>query len=123
MTTKSEIEAVLPAGYSTYYKPARRGAIGMVGQWIIVGRLGESAPAASVEQVPAAIARIEAALNRPAPTPTVPVEAPTPVAPHPAPRARRCDHETDNRGICYSCGAYVRADDAGGTLRRYGIVR
>ncbi|UOE45457.1 hypothetical protein [Agromyces larvae] len=30
------------------------------------------------------------------------------------PAVGRCDHfETDNHGICYACGAYVQADDAG----------
>lgn len=34
-------------------------------------------------------------------------------------RPRRCRyHETDNNGICYSCGAYVRGDDVGAVIGR-----
>ena len=35
-------------------------------------------------------------------------------APAPAPKKARCEHfETDNHGICYACGSYVRTGDAG----------
>jgi hypothetical protein len=125
MSTKSEIEAQLPERYTTYYKPAKVGAIGAVGHWMIVGPMGQSDRVTTPEQVPAALARIEAALNRPAPSP-VASPVPAPVAPTrtAAPRARRCEHsDTDNHGICYSCGAYIAGADAGRTMRRYGITR
>lgn len=41
----------------------------------------------------------------------------------PAARRPRCtDHETDNRGNCYDCGAYVPADDVVRIMGRYGII-
>lgn len=123
MSTKSEIEAQLPERYTTYYKPAKVGAIGSVGQWVIVGPLGQDERVTSPDEVPAALARIEAALNRPAPSPAA-AQAPAPVAATPAPRTRRCEHtDTDNNGSCYSCGAYVSGADAGRVLRGYGVVR
>ena len=39
------------------------------------------------------------------------------------PRAPRCVHgDTDNHGICYACGAYIPADDAGRVIRRYRLL-
>lgn len=45
---------------------------------------------------------------------------PTPVAVSTTTRTARCEHsDTDNHGICYSCGHYDRGADAGRVIRRY----
>ena len=120
MTTTQSIEELLPTGYTVRPFRARAGAMLTTPAWLIAGPHGDEAKCASDALVGSAIAKIEAMYaQRTAPVVVAaPVAAPAAVAP--AARRTTCtDHETDNHGVCYSCGTYVRSDDAGRTIRRY----
>lgn len=116
MSTKSEIETRIPEGYTV--REAGKA-------WMIVGPLGYYRPVHAAEQVADAIAQIQAQVDKVSEQERADLQAHAPRTGGAVDRhGRRCGHsDTDNHGICYSCGAYVSGADAGRTLRRYGIVR
>ena len=122
MDITQQIEEQLPEGYSVYRKAARAGVIGGA-RWIITapGGMQESIDSAALTAY--AVSKLQQRIAGAAQAAALPVEAPATSALQTQPTTRRCEHtDTDNNGICYSCGAYVRGADAGRVIRRYGIA-
>ena len=120
MTTTQSIEELLPTGYTVRPFRARAGAMLTAPAWLIAGPHGDEVKCSSDVLVGTAIAAVDAMYaQRMAPVVEIATVA-APAAVAPAARRTICDdHETDNHGVCYSCGTYVRAADAGRTILRY----
>ncbi len=117
MSVTSEIEAQIPEGYSVQEDG---------GRLLVVGPLGYyRRPVPDVEEVAAAVAQIQAQVDKVSPEERADLEARAPRVGDSAVRSgRRCEHtDVDNRGTCYGCGAYLRDADVGQVMRRSGMVR